>query len=156
MKKLDDHLTIDNVVENETPSLDLAIGSTHISRPKETHLVSRIVSINKQGYPIIEYGGQQLVADMTVNVAISDIGEKCLLVFPDNQDSPIIVGMLKKPNNVVESQDKLIEANESITLNCGKSSLILEANGTVKLKGVTVTTQAYGSNRVKGAAVKIN
>ncbi|MEJ2046354.1 MAG: hypothetical protein P8X74_20675 [Reinekea sp.] len=45
---------------------------------------------------------------------------------------------------------------EQLTLACGKSSLILKANGKVIIKGENIFSRAAESNRIKGGSVDIN
>ena len=126
--------------------------------PQPTRLVCDIVEIDDDGYPVINYEEQTLRADSLVNIQADYIGRRCLAMMPENnQGTPIVLGLLWQPGQTPDDNfNKVIESTESLSLNCGDSSLTLEANGTVRLQGVTVTTQAYGSNRIKGAAVKIN
>jgi hypothetical protein len=49
-----------------------------------------------------------------------------------------------------------LEATEEIRLTCGKSSLVMRRDGTVVVRGVTITTRATQSNKIRGATVSIN
>ena len=118
-----------------------------------------IVEIDVNGYPVINYGQKNVRADSLVHIKNENIGYRCLAMIPENNEgTPIVLGLLWQPSITTSEEgiNKVIESSESISLNCGKSSLTLEANGTVRIQGVTLTSQAYGSNRIKGAAVKIN
>ena len=133
--------------------------STASRLPFSSHSQVTIKNINAQGFPEIEYNNKITVANSLTPVSFGDIGKQCIVTMPNNHNTPVILGILWAPGDdqlVNSSSHKTIEADESLVLNCGKSSLMMEADGSVCLKGVTVTTQAYGSNRVKGAAVKIN
>lgn len=50
----------------------------------------------------------------------------------------------------------LIEANKSLTLQCGEGSITLRGDGKVLIKGKELVSRAEGINRVKGGAVAIN
>jgi len=129
--------------------------STRHSPLPSAHICT-LSGFDPAGYPLIEYQGVKLRAEAILSLSADHLGQRCVLSF-ENGDArkPIIMGLLWQPGQAPTSQ-KQIEAGQSLKLSCGRSSLELEADGTVRLQGVTVTTQAYGSNRVKGAAVKIN
>ena len=50
---------------------------------------------------------------------------------------------------------KIVGADE-IVLECGKASITLRRNGKVVIRGAYVETCSEGTNRIKGAAVRIN
>jgi hypothetical protein len=49
-----------------------------------------------------------------------------------------------------------LEASDEIRLTCGKSLLLLRRDGTVIIKGVTITSRASQTNKIRGATVNIN
>lgn len=49
-----------------------------------------------------------------------------------------------------------LEASDEIRLTCGKSSLVLRRDGTVVLRGVTITSRAAQTNKIRGGTVSIN
>ena len=60
------------------------------------------------------------------------------------------------PRAILDDQEMVLEARESIVLRCGKSSLTLRQDGRVLLRGVHVVSRASGRNKVKGGSVLIN
>lgn len=50
---------------------------------------------------------------------------------------------------------KIVGADE-IVLECGSASITLRRNGKVIIRGAYVETRSEGTNRIKGAAVRIN
>lgn len=56
----------------------------------------------------------------------------------------------QKPDNLS------FEAEKQITLKCGKSSIQLQADGSVLIRGAYVLTRASGTNRIRGGNVQIN
>jgi len=138
---------LDTVLENSNTKVSPGLPSAHFGK---------LVEFDGTGYPMVDYQGHVYRANSLAPISRSQLGQRCALAFEDGDlRRPLILGVLWDPAQSVQ-QEKVIQASESLTLECGQSSLELESNGTVRLKGVTVTTQAYGSNRVKGAAVKIN
>ncbi|ENZ1675512.1 MULTISPECIES: hypothetical protein [Proteus] len=54
-------------------------------------------------------------------------------------------------------QDQLhIQASESITLQCGESSLTMTADGFVQIRALYIDNYALATNRIKGASVQVN
>jgi hypothetical protein len=49
-----------------------------------------------------------------------------------------------------------LEAERQITLRCGKSSIQLQADGSVLIRGAYVLSRASGTNRIRGGNVQIN
>ena len=49
-----------------------------------------------------------------------------------------------------------LEASDEIRLTCGKSSLVLRRDGTVVVRGVTITSRATQTNKIRGGTVAIN
>jgi hypothetical protein len=48
------------------------------------------------------------------------------------------------------------EAADEIRLTCGKSSLVLRADGTVIVRGVNIVSRALQSHKIRGATVSVN
>lgn len=83
----------------------------------------------------------------------------------------IVIGLLEpiptKEERTEPSQPRVVEAdvdgkrvrivgNDEIVLECGNASITLRRNGRVIIKGTYVETDSAGTNRIKGAAVRIN
>jgi hypothetical protein len=56
----------------------------------------------------------------------------------------------------VDGRRQVIEGQDEVVLRCGQASITLKRNGRVVIRGLYVETHAAGTNRVKGATVKIN
>ena len=56
----------------------------------------------------------------------------------------------------VDGRRVTISAEEEITLKCGQAAVTLRRDGKILLRGAYVETYARGTNRIKGAQVKIN
>ena len=50
----------------------------------------------------------------------------------------------------------LLEAEKRIEIRCGDSSLVLEENGKVVLRGSYLLSRSTGPNKVKGATIELN
>jgi uncharacterized protein (DUF2345 family) len=49
-----------------------------------------------------------------------------------------------------------LSAKDEIVLECGEASITLRRNGRVLIRGAYVETSAGGTNRIKGAQVRVN
>ncbi len=50
----------------------------------------------------------------------------------------------------------LLDGVDELVLQCGKASIALHKDGKVVIRGTYVETRASGTNRIKGATVKLN
>lgn len=57
---------------------------------------------------------------------------------------------------VIDGRRVQIDAAREICLRCGKASLTLTADGQILMKGAYISSHSTGTQRIKGAAVKIN
>lgn len=70
---------------------------------------------------------------------------------------PILAEIPLVAQVAAEKLDTLsFEAEKQITLKCGKSSIQLQADGSVLIRGAYVLTRASGTNRIRGGNVQIN
>lgn len=85
---------------------------------------------------------------------------------------PLILGLLWQPGTgqpapaattavTVErdgglAEEVVIGALEQLTLHCGEASITLTADGQILMRGEYISSHATGTQRIKGAAVRIN
>ena len=56
----------------------------------------------------------------------------------------------------MQGQQVELGGQESVTLRCGKASITLTADGQILLRGAYINSHSSGTQRIKGAAVRIN
>jgi hypothetical protein len=56
----------------------------------------------------------------------------------------------------VDGKRVVLEGQEEVVLKCGEATITLRRNGKVLIRGLQVETHAAGTNRIKGASVKVN
>lgn len=91
------------------------------------------------------------------------VGRKVAVLFQENKmDLAVIVGPVvaefpKQPMATGAKPAALeFEAERQITLRCGKSSIQLQADGNLLIRGAYVLSRASGTNRIRGGNVQIN
>jgi hypothetical protein len=114
--------------------------------------------------PLVDYHGNPreglLPARSVVPFGDLRLGAEVLLWFEGgNPCRPIIVGMLQSPPEDAPPGAPGIlrfEAEREISLACGKSSLTMDRDGRIVLRGVEVTSRASRTNKIKGGTVLLN
>lgn len=145
--------------------------------------IGQIVHITEEGRALVDYAGNQgePVEARSVIDGKSNQHNHCqenvpvLLVFENGDPTlPIIVGIVretlypstslkeaafsvKRPREVIVDGRKVaLDAKEEIVLSCGKSSVTLRKDGKIIVKGTQIVSQASGTNKIKGASIRIN
>ncbi|WP_426752912.1 DUF6484 domain-containing protein [Myxococcus sp. Y35] len=105
--------------------------------------------------------------------AISQRRGAFLLFEEDDLSRPVLVGLSQavSPSPLLEAlfgggepgldaqvdgRRVVLEGEEEVVLRCGEASITLRRNGKVLIRGLQVETHAAGTNRIKGASVKVN
>ncbi len=146
--------------------------------------IGRIVQITGDGRALVDWPGNAqgpvearsiLDAEAAEAARAGTGGATVLLVFENGDPSlPIVAGVVRdrlapavpKPETVLhlaKPKDALLDgrrivldANEEIELRCGRSSILLRKDGKIVVKGAEITSRASGTNKIRGASVKIN
>jgi hypothetical protein len=141
-----------------------------------THVVlGELVAIADEGRtPLVTYPGQSgtaaLQALSVVELNADHVGCRVVLAFERGDPSrPIVMGALcgegtnwplaHRPGQVHLSNDgkqMLVSASRQLVLRCGKSRLILDADGHIVLSGESIVCEATGANRIRGGSVQLN
>lgn len=93
-----------------------------------------------------------------------DVGAEVALLFEDgDRTRPLIVGKLVEPARddaapvvVADGQMVRLTAKERIELRVGKSSIVMEADGHITIRGTDLVSHAARSNRIRGGSVNLN
>jgi hypothetical protein len=153
------------------------------SAPKEAKVYGIVtgilVGLTENNAPVVSRNGKSaLVARTTIKIGRQDIGKSVVVQF-DQGDirHPIVTGMLidnaeneaaddvqdivastmirPLPANI-DDEEITFEAKRKIKFQCGASSITLEANGNVDIRGNDLTSRASGQNRIRGSSVSLN
>lgn len=122
----------------------------------------------KGGTPLVVFptnpNDHAIPARALTQLSKADIGCEVALLFEDGKRSrPLIVGRIFDPSKTDETtcvirdgENVKINANDRIELRCGKSSIIMEADGHITIRGSYLVNHASAANRIRGGSVNIN
>lgn len=146
--------------------------------------VGHVIEVDDSGRVFVDFPGSvsgRAVARFTQGVQIDALRDaarnkrEVLLVFENNDPTrPIVVDVLHSfVDNITAAEEVTLEtdapkdvtvdgrtitfdAQEQITLRCGKASITLTKAGKIIIRGAYVLSRSSGANRIKGASVQIN
>ncbi|WP_434725255.1 DUF6484 domain-containing protein [Mesorhizobium sp. RIZ17] len=122
----------------------------------------------ENGAPLVVFVGNPretaVAARSLTELDLSAIGSELALLFEGGDPMrPLVVGRIIDPapkskelEVIRDGKRVVITAEERIELRCGLASIILEKNGRVTIRGSQLTSQASGTNRIRGGAVHLN
>ena len=117
-----------------------------------THARLREVIASRQGAVII--------LDASRRAIVIGLLEKVSPEPPAAPEQDVAPGHASQAPQVVEAdvdgKRVRIVGGDEIVLECGNASITLRRNGRVIIRGTYVETDSAGTNRIKGAAVRIN
>lgn len=119
----------------------------------------------RDGAPLVVFpsnpSDEAIAARSLSTLEPGDVGSEVALLFEDGrQDKPLIVGRILetvRPEVQVDDDAPVrLTSGTRLELRCGKASMLMEADGTVTIRGTHILTRAERHNRVQGAVVKLN
>lgn len=120
------------------------------------------------GTPLVVFVGNPsetaLPARSLCDLDAAAVGAEVALLFEAGDPAkPLIVGRIVDPAHRSRAVDILrdgvqvtVVGGERIELRCGKASIILEKDGSITIRGSQLTSQASGTNRIRGGAIHLN
>ncbi|WLQ17141.1 DUF6484 domain-containing protein [Hahella aquimaris] len=150
-----------------------------VAETAATPIIGKLVEVDAKGRAWIDFPGNSegaLLAKTTITLPPSQAvpGQQLLMLFEGGRKkSPVIIGVVGEalvPNEsqtvvlpvgktdgaVIDGKKVRFDARDEIQLVCGKSSILLRADGKVVIKGKDILNRAMSSNKIKGANVAIN
>lgn len=147
------------------------INTPHENQPHKIEgiIIGEIIGFNEKNETIVSidpYHNEPIPSKSIINITKEDIGKKVAIGFENCiKNKPIIMGLMHQPEatnsslelNIHEMDKKtIIKGENEIELTCGESSIILEANGRITLRGNFITSHAHAGQRIRGGSVQIN
>lgn len=118
--------------------------------------------------PLVVFPGnpreEAIPARSLARLAADDVGAEVALLFEEgDRMRPLIVGKLIEPARddaaplvVADGQMVRLTAKERIELRVGRSSIVMEADGQITIRGTDLVSHAARSNRIRGGSVNLN
>jgi Domain of unknown function (DUF6484) len=165
---------LDSLLRGPTSQRESPAPTSHDALPVTTVLLGRIVSIDRQGVPSVDFPGSSgsLAARVAIAATAQDLlsamqaSRQVVLSFENGDPRlPILLGIVQPcaeadaPQAIevdVDGRRVRIVAQDEIVLQCGSASITLRRNGRIVVKGTYVETNSEGTNRIKGGQVRIN
>jgi hypothetical protein len=132
-------------------------------------------SFNEIGEPLVDFPANEqagpVVAISTVPLCQQDRNREIVLQFEDGDPTrPIIIGIRQTmpvsasehpvtgpPLGIEVDGERLVyTAQREILLRCGKASIQLLSDGSVRIRGTNVLSRASATNRLRGGNIQIN
>lgn len=99
-------------------------------------------------------------------LSADETGSEVALLFEDGDVArPLIIGRIIEPARreadnaprvVSDGETVKITAQQRIELRVGKSSIIMEKDGHITIRGTNLVSHASASNRIRGGSVNLN
>jgi Domain of unknown function (DUF6484) len=143
--------------------------------------VGRIVGIVADGRALVDFPGndqgsvvaRSTIRDLPQSLDLTTNSLSVLLFFEGGDpSSPVIIGIVcdtlsanpdeqtvcapQRAETILDGKRLILDAQEEIVLNCGKSSVTLRKDGKIIIKGTDIVSRASGANKLRGATVQIN
>lgn len=83
-------------------------------------------------------------------------GDRVLVLPPEDGAKAVVLGRIVGYPGTAPTAKLTLEAQESLTLKCGESSIDLRADGKVMIRGDDVLVRAKGTKRIRAGTVSIN
>lgn len=162
---------------SEREAGDLLDGLLHrpLSSACAGAVIGRLVALVDQGRtPLVTYDGMPghaaLRASSTVELDGRHVGRLVVLIFErDDPARPVVLGRLRQDDVQVpavndndsvqvdtDGEQLIVSAKGRLVLRCGRSSIVLHADGRISLRGDTIVSQAIAANHVRGGSVQLN
>ena len=104
------------------------------------------------------------VARSLVGLTSDDAGSEVALLFEDGTLSrPLIIGKIVEPvapehrmEVVRDGETVKVYAEDRLELRCGKSTILMEKDGHITIRGTYLVSHASAANRIRGGSVNLN
>lgn len=122
--------------------------------------------IDADGRPLVDWPGKPHEAPQPARFLAHVLdgrrpGHVPLAVWLDvSGGQPLILGLIETrlaPADVtLDGERVVLEAARELELRCGQARIVLTRDGEIVVRGLSITSRAAGSHRIRGASVQIN
>lgn len=150
--------TPENIQTEMDDIIDLIASYTEQVSKINDVIVGTFIGLSQEDNYLVDHplnrSGDLVIASATVALDASCIGREVSMIF-DGGDlkRPIITGLM----HIHEMLDiRVIEAREEIIIRCGKASIQMKKDGTIRINGTSIVSRASGNNDLKGGSINLN
>lgn len=133
--------------------------------------IGRLAQIDERGCIQIDidaFGLAGLPAQAMITLTREHVGRLVVLGFESSDPRrPIVLGLLLTPIEQVPAERTIpeigrdgtrliVNVEEELELRCGDAVILLEADGHITIRGVSITSHASANQRIRGGSVQIN
>lgn len=117
---------------------------------------ARLVGFAANGAPLVaQADADALPARSIVSLEPDALGSEVVIAYEAGDwSAPLVLGLIQPARPLPHALR--LSAAKSIEISCGKSSIVLHADGRLVLRGEYVLSRARRTNRIEGGAVQIN
>jgi hypothetical protein len=163
----DKEIVMNTEHEETTDILQRVTRNTEESSQVSGIVIGKLSGFDADGTPFVEFSvnptGRAIPSRSTVELNENHIGRNVALMFElSNVRKPIIIGMMHVPGNHAavevtrEEEIVRITAETEIHICCGESSIRMNKNGKIEIKGRDILSQAIRGNKIRGGMVGLN
>ena len=122
----------------------------------------------EEGAPLVVFAGNPaetaVQARSLCELDAAAVGAEVALLFEAGDPArALIVGRIVEPARkgraaeiVRDGERVVVTGEERVELRCGKACIILDKDGSITIRGSQLTSQASGTNRIRGGAIHLN
>jgi hypothetical protein len=152
----EDSSTFSNLLDSPIKSLQ---------QPSNGIRIGSLLKISEAGIEVSALTGERFTALAACPLSINDINKQCAFMLSDEfKNMAVIIGLLQHPVTTIThpklttslQQETELDYPEGLIITCGKSSLTLNPDGKVEIRGTRIINQASELHRIKAGSVRIN
>lgn len=133
-------------------------------------LLGRITEIDSSGISVV-FSNTEAKAVSICPLGKEDVGRTCAIQFIQGDFSrPLVMGLIH-PTESIEATTRMdvgdmvltrqgkqvvIQADDELVLQCGESSIVMTAGGTVYIRALYIDSHAQATQRLRGGSVQVN
>ena len=140
--------------------------------------IGEIVAIDLDGRAHVRFPGSppSVPARSVVQGRAAELMGVAVLLWFENGDPalPVVMGVVRDDTRaepapaqvkldldanrevLIDGQRLVFEAREEVVLRCGKSTIALQRDGKVLVRGTHVVSRSSGPNKIKGSSIDLN
>jgi len=126
-----------------------------------------LCGFDDNGEPLVDFPAKPdrtpVAAISTVPLDEAHVNSEVVLLFEDGDvDRPIIIGVRQSAKSrksvafEIDGDRICYTAQREIVLRCGKASIQLLSDGSIRIRGTNLLSRASATNRIRGGNIQLN